>query len=151
MELKVGDRAPDFSLKGTPDVDYSLSSYIGEPVVLVFYPEDHTPVCTAQLRSYSTSLSEFTDLGAKVLAISPQGIESHEAFAFKNQIGFPLLCDEDKSVAEQFGVLGPLGFYRRSVFVLDRDGFICYAKVTRAGLTFQPTEELLEAVTKLQR
>lgn len=146
MEVSVGDIAPDFTLFGVPDGEYQLKAYRGQPVVLVFYPEDHTPVCTAQLRSYSTSLKEFDSFGAKVFGISAQGAKSHALFAEKNQISFPLLCDEEKEVAELYGVLGPLGFYRRSVFVLDSEGEVVYAKRTRAGLTFQPTEELIDAL-----
>jgi peroxiredoxin Q/BCP len=142
----VGDRAPEFSLPGTGDRAYSLSAFRGQPVVLVFYPGDNTPVCTMQLNTYSSDISEFEDLGAQMLAISPQSVDSHEAFANVHQFTFPLLADVDKSVGRAYGILGPVGFYKRSVFVVDADGRIRYAHRAAAGLTFRKTAELVDAV-----
>lgn len=142
----VGDKAPDFTLAGTDDRDYSLADYRGQTVVLVFYPGDDTPVCTRQLTSYTNDISEFQGVGAQVLAISPQSVESHEKFRAKHGLAFPLLADTDKEVAGKYGTLGPLGFPRRSVFVVDKEGVIRYAHRAIAGLTFRRTEELVEAV-----
>jgi peroxiredoxin Q/BCP len=146
MTVAVGDKAPDFTLAGTGDRSYSLSDYAGHPVVLVFYPGDDTPVCTKQLNSYNDDLSAFADAGAQVLAISPQDVASHERFAAKFGFGFPLLADTDKAVAGRYGTLGPLGFPRRSVFVVDGDGVVRYAHRALAGLTFRSTDALLRAV-----
>lgn len=144
--LGVGDRAPDFTLPGTDDRDYSLSEYRGQPVVLVFYPGDNTPVCTMQLNTYSSDIGQFEELGAQILAISPQDVDSHEQFAGVHEFRFPLLADVDKRVGRAYGILGPVGFYRRSVFVVDGDGVIRYAHRASAGLTFRRTAELLEAI-----
>ena len=146
MAASVGDTAPDFTLPGTGGRDYSLSSYLGQPVVLVFYPGDDTPVCTKQLNSYNNELSAFDNVGAQVLAISAQDLTSHEDFASKHGFKFPLLADTDKVVAGQYGTVGPLGFPRRSVFVIDANGFVRYAHKAIAGLTFRPVEELVAAV-----
>ena len=146
MAIAVGDTAPDFTLPGTGDKSYSLSSFRGQPVVLVFYPGDDTPVCTKQLNSYNNELSAFSDVGAQVLAVSAQDVASHEQFAGKHGFGFPLLADTDKSVAGLYGTVGPLGFPRRSVFVIDAHGVICYVHRAIAGLTFRPVEELVAAV-----
>jgi thioredoxin-dependent peroxiredoxin len=145
MSIAVGSVAPDFELEGTGGT-YKLSSYRGQPVVLVFYPGDNTPVCTKQLNSYNDELSEFDGVGAQVLAISPQTVESHDGFSAKHGFKFPLLADADKNVGEAYGILGPLGFYRRSVFVVDGDGKIAYAHKAIAGLTFRATSELVDAV-----
>jgi peroxiredoxin Q/BCP len=150
MSIAVGDRAPDFTLPGTGGRDYSLSDYVGSPVVLVFYPGDDTPVCTRQLNTYNDDLSQFEEVGAHVLAISPQDLASHERFAAKHGFAFPLLADTDKSVAGRYGTLGPLGFPRRSIFVVDAEGIVRYTHRALAGLTFRPVEELLEAVTSAQ-
>jgi peroxiredoxin Q/BCP len=123
-----------------------LSSYRGQPVVLVFYPGDDTPVCTKQLNSYNTELSAFESVGAQVLALSAQDLESHEQFASKHGFQFPLLADTDKTVAGLYGTVGPLGFPRRSVFVIDGQGVVRYAHRAIAGLTFRPVEELVAAV-----
>ena len=146
MAVAVGDQAPEFTLPGTGSQSYSLASYRGKPVVLVFYPGDDTPVCTKQLNSYNNELSAFEGVGAQVLAISAQDIESHESFASKYGFKFPLLADTDKTVASAYGTVGPLGFPRRSVFVVDGQGIIRYAHRAIAGLTFRPVEELVAAV-----
>jgi peroxiredoxin Q/BCP len=146
MSLSVGDVAPEFTLQGTGGKSYSLSSYRGQPVVLVFYPGDDTPVCTKQLNSYNNELSAFESVGAQVLALSAQDLESHEQFASKHGFQFPLLADTDKTVAGLYGTVGPLGFPRRSVFVIDGQGVVRYAHRAIAGLTFRPVEELVAAV-----
>jgi peroxiredoxin Q/BCP len=144
--VAVGDEAPLFTLAGTGNREYSLADYRGKPVVVVFYPGDNTPVCTKQLTSYTDDMAEFNGVGAQILAISPQSVESHEAFAAKHGFTFPLLADTDKKVAASYGTLGPLGFPRRSVFVVDKDGVIRYAHRAVAGLTFRPSKELVHAV-----
>jgi peroxiredoxin Q/BCP len=144
--ITVGDTAPDFTLPGTGERSYSLSEYRGQPVVLVFYPGDNTPVCTKQLTSYTADIGEFEGVNAQVLAISPQSVDSHEGFAAKHGFKFPLLADTDKRVAGLYGTLGPLGFPRRSVFVVDSDGVVRYAHRAIAGLTFRSTDELVRAV-----
>lgn len=150
MAVSVGDIAPDFTLPGTGGT-YTLSLYRGQPVVLVFYPGDDTPVCTKQLNTYNDDLSEFTQVGAQVLAISAQDIASHETFAQKHGFGFPLLADVDKSVAQSYGTVGPLGFPRRSVFVVDEAGVVIYAHRAIAGLTFRPVSEIIEAIASTRR
>ncbi|MCU1375781.1 MAG: peroxiredoxin [Actinomycetia bacterium] len=150
MTLKSGEPAPAFTLPGTGGRDYSLAGERGHTVVLAFYPGDDTTVCTVQLNSYNDELSAFTELGATVWGISPQGIESHEKFAAKHGFQFPLLADEGKQVGEEFGILGPLGFYRRSVFVVDGEGIVRYAHRSLVGATFKKTPELLDAIKAAQ-
>ncbi len=149
MSIGVGDRAPDFTLAGTGDREYSLSDYAGRPVVLVFYPGDDTAVCTKQLNSYNNDLSQFEELDAQILGISPQGVESKNKFAGEQGFDFPLLADVDKQVAGMYGTLGPIGFPRRSIFIIDRDGTITYAHKAMAGLTFRPVDELVAELQKL--
>jgi peroxiredoxin len=146
MALGVGDIAPDFTLPGTGGQDYSLSSYRGKPVVLVFYPGDNTPVCTTQLKSYTADFGDFEGVDAQILALSPQDVASHEGFSTKHGFKFPLLADTDKKVGGTYGVLGPVGFYRRSVFVVDGGGVIRYAHRAIAGLTYKSSDELVKAV-----
>ena len=143
---EVGDPAPDFELDGT-EGRFRLSDHRGERVVLLFYPGDNTPVCTRQLNSYTADIDQFQSVDAQVLAISPQSVESHDGFS-ANQGGFafPLLADSDKAVGKAYGILGPVGFYRRSIFVVDGQGAVRYAHRAVAGLWFRPTEEVVEAV-----
>jgi thioredoxin-dependent peroxiredoxin len=151
MAAEVGRPAPDFTLDGSDGTDagrrsYSLAEHRGKPVVLVFYPGDGTPVCTRQLNAYTEDIGSFEEAGAQVLAVSPQSVQSHDDFSCKQGgFGFPLLADTDKAVGEAYGILGPLGFYRRSVFVVDGEGIVRYAHKAVAGLTFRSTKELVEA------
>jgi peroxiredoxin Q/BCP len=152
MSVRVGEAAPDFTLPGTDGTpeghrDYTLSELRGQPVVLVFYPGDNTPVCTRQLNSYTADIDQFRSVEAQVLAISPQSVESHDGFsADQGGFAFPLLADTDKAVGRTYGILGPVGFYRRSIFVIDGDGAVRYAHRAVAGLWFRPTDEVVEAV-----
>ncbi len=148
MTLKVGDKAPAFTLPGTAGKSYSLSDYAGQPVVLVFYPGDNTPVCTKQLNAYNDEMSEFDTVGAQVIGISSQDVASHDEFSGKHGFKFPLLADLDKEVSKQYGILGPLGFPRRSVFVIDGQGVVRYVHRALAGLSYRPVEELVAAVEK---
>ncbi len=144
--LEVGDVAPDFTLPGTSNQNYSLSQFRGQTVVLVFYPGDATMVCTKQLCSYNQELQQFKKVNAQILAISAQDMASHEDFSAAQGFGFPLLSDTDKTVANLYSVVGLLGLPRRSVFVIDANGVIKYAHRALLGLTFRPVSELIEAV-----
>jgi thioredoxin-dependent peroxiredoxin len=152
VSLKVGDDALDFTLPGTDGTDeghrdYTLSDYRGDVVVLTFYPGDNTPVCTRQLTTYTAEIDQFVDVEASILAISPQSIESHDGFLeAQGGFAFPLLTDADKAVGRRYGVLGPVGFYRRSVFVVDAKGVLRYVHRAVAGLSFRPTAEIIDAV-----
>jgi len=152
--VRRGDLAPRFVLPGTEGDpsshrDHALVDHLGQPVVLVFYPGDDTPVCTEQLTTYTQDIGRFAELGAQVLALSPQGLDSHDRFASKlGGFGFPLLADEDKAVGEAYGVVGPLGFYRRSVFVLDADGVIRWLHRSVGGMGFQPTSDIVAAIER---
>ena len=154
MPPGVGDKAPQFTLPGTAPggggvQDYSLSDFAGKPVVIAFYPGDDTSVCTKQLNDYNDGMESFNDLDARILGISSQDLGSHERFSAKYGCKFPLLADTDKAVARAYGTLGPIGFPRRSVFIVDGAGVIRYAHRAIAGLTFRPTGELVGVLESL--
>ena len=149
MSIGIGDRAPAFTLPSTGGGRVSLGDFAGKPVVLVFYPGDETPVCTKQLNSYNNDLTQFEALDAQVLGISAQSVESHDKFSGKHGFRFPLLSDADKAVASAYGTLGPLGFPRRSVFIVDAGGTIRYVHRAIAGLTYRPVSELVDALKAL--
>jgi peroxiredoxin Q/BCP len=140
---EIGQAAPDFTLPGIELTDgqvshaqYTLSQQHGQPLVLAFYPGDNTTVCTKQLCSYTSGLDNFTGFGAQVWAISPQGLTSHEQFARKYGLAFPLLADEGLAVSRRYGIaLSGVGL-RRSVFVVDAGGVLRWKHVTLVGLTF---------------
>jgi thioredoxin-dependent peroxiredoxin len=144
-KLNVGDPAPDFELPGTGDKTYRLADYRGRKVVIAFYPGDFTAVCTKQFCSYRDQSDKLDDLGAEVLGISPQSVESHERFTEEKRLNVPLLADEDKAVARSYGVVaGPM--VRRAIFVVDEQGIVRYRKVTLAGLTYESVDDLQRAV-----
>jgi peroxiredoxin Q/BCP len=142
---KVGDQAPDFELPGTGGKTYKLSDYRGRKVVLAFYPGDFTAVRTKQFCSYRDQSEKLDGIGADVLGISPQSVDSHERFSEEKRLNVPLLADEDKEVARAYGVLaGPM--VRRAIFVIDEQGVIRHRKVTLAGLTYESVDDLERAV-----
>ena len=148
----IGSPAPDFTLPGTSPGgprDYTLSAERGHPVVLAFYPSDDTPVCTAQLCSYQADLAVFTDLNATLWGVSTQDIASHEKFAEKKGVTFPLLSDTDKAVHREYGVLMPFVGTRRSVFVVDAEGIVRWSHVSTVGLTFQGVKDIARVLEGL--
>jgi thioredoxin-dependent peroxiredoxin len=154
---EIGQSAPDFTIPGVTLADgegvrsdYTLSALRGTPVVLAFYPGDNTSVCTKQLCSYTSGLESFSNFGATVWAISPQGLDSHEKFASKFNLAFPLLADEGLKVSRQYGItLGGAGL-RRSVFVVDADGILRWKHVTLVGLTFPSAETIAAQLAALR-
>jgi peroxiredoxin (alkyl hydroperoxide reductase subunit C) len=125
MTLKVGDLAPDFTLKGNDDKDHTLSAYRGKPVVLVFYPLDFSPVCEKEHACFVEDLAKFSALDAQVFGISVDSVWAHKAFAKQLQISYPLLADfhPKGAVAEQYGAyLADKGITARTNFVIDKDG-----------------------------
>ena len=147
-KLKAGDKAPEFSLPGTGGKTYNLADYRGRKLILAFYPGDFTAVCTKQFCSYRDQSEKLDGLGADVLGISPQSVDSHERFVEEKRLNVPLLADEDKAVARAYGVLaGPM--VRRAIFVIDEQGVIRHRKVTLAGLTYESVDDLEQALASI--
>jgi peroxiredoxin Q/BCP len=148
-KLRVGSTAPDFELPGTGAKTYRLSDYLNGGVILAFYPGDFTPVCTKQFCSYRDDGDRVEALGIPMLGISPQSVDSHEAFAEKHGLRVPLLADEDKSVAKAYRVVGPGGMIRRALFLIDGEGKVRYRHIALLGLTFRDIDDLEDAVAVL--
>lgn len=145
----VGDSAPDFSLPSTEGT-ISLSERLKQrAVLLVFYPGDDTPVCTKQLCDYRDHLGEFSDLGVDVLAINPQSLKSHERFAKKHSLPFPLLSDPDKSVCRDYDAVGFLGMTRRALVLIGRDGKIRWRR-TDFPVFRRTAEQLRQVIANLE-
>jgi peroxiredoxin Q/BCP len=163
-KLNVGDRAPDFELPGTGGKTYRLADYRGRNLVLAFYPGDATTVCTKQFCSYRDQGDRLDELGAEVLGISPQSVESHEHWVKEQELNLPLLADEDLAVSRRYGVtawLGPLArftelkdvpggrYVMRSIFVVDGEGIVRYRHVSRTGSTYESVDDLERALTAI--
>jgi peroxiredoxin Q/BCP len=138
----VGDPAPDFELAGTGDRTYRLADFQGQWLVLAFYPGDFTPVCTRQFCSYRDAADRLNELDAKVLGISPQSLDSHERFRGEYGLSVPLLADPERRMIRAYGVLGPGGLVRRSIFIVDPEGIVRYRHVALLGLHYKDVEAL---------
>lgn len=135
--LEAGTAAPDFTLRATPDQFMSLSELRGNPVALVFYPADWSPVCTDELAIFNQLLPEFERLEAHVLGISVDGVWCHMAFADARNYEFPLLADfEPKGeVSRRYGAYREKeGTSARASFVIDRDGVIAWRELSPVGI-----------------
>jgi peroxiredoxin len=135
--LPPGAKAPDFTLRTTPDQTVSLSELRGNPVVLVFYPADWSPVCTDELAVFNQLLPELERFDAHVLGISVDGIWCHTAFADARNLNFSLLSDfEPKGeVSKAYGVYrSKEGTSQRANFVIDADGVIAWNEVSPVGI-----------------
>jgi peroxiredoxin Q/BCP len=101
--LAVGDEAPDFTLSDQGGLSFSLSGHRGKTIVLYFYPRADTPGCTTQACGVRDRRAEYDNAGARVIGISPDGVDAIANFAAKNELDFSLLADSDHSVAEAYG------------------------------------------------
>ena len=124
--LPPGKEAPDFELPATPDQKVMLSEFRGQPVILAFYPEDWSPVCSDQLALYQAVLPEFRKFNAELIGISVDSVWSHLAFAKDRNLHFPLLSDfEPKGEAcRAFGVYHEGGFPQRALVIVGPDAVV---------------------------
>lgn len=124
MQLKVGDRAPDFTGLSDEGGKISLSEKLKEgPVVLYFYPKDETPGCVAEACSFRDRWDEITKLGAIVLGVSSDSLESHRKFKSNRKLPFTLISDESKDIRKAYGATGTL-IPPRITYVIDKSGII---------------------------
>jgi peroxiredoxin Q/BCP len=148
-KVRIGDSAPGFELEGTGSERYTLDDFRSNGVILAFYPGDFTPVCTKQFCSYRDDGDRIEALGVPMVGISPQSVESHEQFADRHGLTVPLLADPGKKVARKYGVVGPGGFIRRAIFLVDGEGIVRYRHVALFGLRYQDVGDLERAVSQL--
>lgn len=130
--LKVGDKAPTFTLKTHKGKDVSLKDFKEKtPVVLIFYPGDMTPGCTIQLCNIRDNYPKFQELDAVVYGVNHADAKSHVKFVDKHQFSFPLLVDEHKKVSKKYGAVKKLftaTVIKRTVVVVDKEGKIAFYK-----------------------
>ncbi|MDD5502890.1 MAG: peroxiredoxin [Candidatus Thermoplasmatota archaeon] len=148
-ELKMGDRAPDFSLLDEKGNKVRLNDFIGKKkVVLYFYPMDFTPRCTTEACSFRDSYKIFESTGAVVLGVGLGTVESHAKFSQKYNLPFRLLSDSTKETARSYGVLG-IGslMAKRVTFIISKDGKIAHVFpnvdiITHVGQIIKTLEEM---------
>ncbi len=131
MNLKIGDKAPDFEGKNQNNESVKLSSFIGEKVVLYFYPRDNTPGCTAQACNLKDNFNELSRKGYKIIGVSSDSIKSHKKFEEKYLLPFDLISDEDKAIHKSYGTWIEKSMYGRKymgtarwTFIIDENGII---------------------------
>jgi len=149
IELVAGDKAPDFKSKDQNGKTVSLKDFKGKKVILYFYPEDDTPVCTVEACNFRDNFSQLTKKGYEIVGVSPNSIESHKKFEAKYKLPFTLLADEDKKIINAYGVWGLKKLYgreymgiQRATFVIDENGKI--EKVIGRVLSKIATEQVLK-------
>jgi peroxiredoxin len=147
--MNINDTAPNFTLSDGEGAEWTLSNYIGRTVLLLFYPGDNTPVCTAQLCSVRDHWSEYQATGAEVVGISTDTVESHKGFAEKNELPLRLLSDPDRKVSEMYDMKSWLpGRAARGVVVIDREGKVANSKAQAVSLFKPSNDEVLVAIRK---
>src|SRR2546426_177435 len=143
-KVRVGDRAPDFTLPDQAGKPVRLRDLLGRgTVVLYFYPKDETPGCTLEARAFRDSYDRFTAAGAEVVGISSDSIASHRRFAARHGLPFLLLSDRGGGVRELYGVDKTLGFLpRRGTYVIDKAGVGRRTSSSQRRATRHPGEAL---------
>jgi len=122
--VEEGSPAPDFELQSDTGESVRLSAQRGRPVVLYFYPKDHTSGCTTQACGIRDAWSEFEQAGALVLGVSPDDVASHESFRADYELPYTLLADPDHKVAETYGVWTEKSRYGRTYMGIARTTFV---------------------------
>lgn len=135
MSVKVGEKAPSFTLRNSATEEVSLSDYKGKNVVALFFPLAFTGVCTTELCEIRDSIADYNNMDAEVVAISVDSPFTLAKFKEEQGYNFPLLSDFNKEVSRAYGslyeefVLDMKGVSKRSAFVIDKKGTIKYAEV----------------------
>ncbi len=149
--LKVGDVAPDFTLKTNNKEDWHLSDFRGKKnVVLAFVPFAFSGVCSTQLPSYEAELSRFRDLNTEIVSISMDSTHTLGAWCKSMQTSFPLLSDfyPQGHVVDLYGVRHPAGMAERALFAIDKEGIIRYIEVMHLPVEMPDNWDLFEALSK---
>jgi peroxiredoxin len=156
MAIKVGQKAPEFTLFDTEKKSRSLREFSGKKVVLAFFPGAFTGVCTKEMCTFRDSLSKFNESNAQVIGISADAPFAGKAFAEKNNLRFPLLSDYSREVSKKYGgtyenFAGLTGYSaaKRAAFVIDKNGMIQYAWISEDPGAEPNYDEIASTVAKI--
>ncbi|MBO6849084.1 MAG: thioredoxin-dependent thiol peroxidase [Marinobacter sp.] len=146
-----GKTAPDFTLHDQDNKAHTLSDYQGQKVLLYFYPRDATPGCTTEAQQFRDRLDELSSQGVKVLGVSRDTVKSHEKFARKESLNFPILADPDEVVVNQYEVLKQKNMYGKQVMSVNRESFLIDEKgvILRHYGKVKPAEHVQEILDDL--
>jgi glutaredoxin-dependent peroxiredoxin len=152
MALQIGDIAPEFSLFDSDKQAVTLSQFAGKPVVILFFPQAFTGVCTTELCSIRDNIAAYNAVQAHVLAISVDSVFTLDKFKTEQGFNFPLLSDFNKAVSRSYGalyedwILNMQGVSKRAAFVVDAAGKIAYAEVLESAGDLPNFEAVLAAL-----
>ncbi len=148
-KVRVGDEAPDFTLLSQKGESVTLSQFFGKKnVVLYFYPKDETRGCTREACEFRDKYEVFKDLGAEVIGVSSDDVESHESFANRHNLPFILLSDNGKKVRKLYGVPATFGVIPgRVTYIIDKAGIIRHIFSSQ----FQPQKHIKESIEMLKK
>lgn len=147
--MKIGDVVENFQLYDQFNNEFDLYKNLDQSVLLVFYPKDNTPVCTAQLVDYALIQKELISIGIKIVGINIDPVKSHNSFCFNNNINFPVLSDSEKTVSKYYGALNLIGKNKRKLVLIGKDKRIKYIKST-LPMFFIHSVHLLNKMSKMQ-
>jgi len=153
--IEAGQRAPAFTLRADDGSQVRLADFAGQPIVLYFYPRDNTPGCTREACAFRDQRTQLNKLGAQVLGISADSVESHGKFRDRFELNFPLLADPDHVVAEKYGAWREKNMYgkksmgiQRSTYLIGPDGNV--AKVWKAVKVDGHDAQVIAAIRELR-
>jgi glutaredoxin-dependent peroxiredoxin len=156
MAITTGQAAPDFTLHDSEKNKVTLSQYKGKNIVLVFFPQAFTGVCTAELCSLRDGISEYNAVNAQVLGISVDSVFTLDKFKELQGYNFPLLSDFNKTVSTTYDtiytdwILDMKGVSKRSVFVIDKEGIVRHTEVLESAGDMPNFEAVMNTLTNLQ-
>ena len=151
LKLKEGDVAPEFTAAASGGGKISLADFKGKNVILYFYPRDDTPGCTKEACAFRDEFAEFKKHGAAVLGVSADPVKSHDKFAEKFKLPFPLLADEDKKIAQAYGVWGQKSFMGRKYMGMHRVTFLIApdGRIKKIWPEVKPAQHAAEVLSAL--
>lgn len=149
--LHSGDTAPGFTLSDQTGIEHTLDQYRGKWVILYFYPKDDTPGCTVEACSMRDNYSVFTKHNAVVLGVSADSIKSHESFAHKFNLPFPLLADTTHKVSELYGAWGKKNLFGKIFNGIHRVSFLINpaGKIAKVYLKVDPNTHVQEVLSDI--
>ena len=156
-QIKVGDKAPTFTLPDTELKPRTLQEFLGHKIVIAFFVAAFTDVCTKEMCAFRDSMARLTDLEAQVIGISVNDPFSNKAFAEKNRLTFPILSDYNRQAIKAYGVENPdfggLKGYtvaKRSIFIVDKNGVVRYTWTTEDSRREPDYKEIESALEKIE-
>jgi peroxiredoxin Q/BCP len=146
--MKTGDTASNFTLKDEEEKEFELYGNLEKNILLVFYPEDNSPVCSRQLADYNKSLDKFSENDIQIVGINRGSSESHSKFCSNLKLGFPLLADTDKKVSRLYDSINIFGINKRVLVLVGKSKKILWTD-SRLPLNYLKADEIINRVRGL--